>query len=183
MAPETENNPELTERQEQWRRLSDEVEDLADKLGKPIDEGIKEAVIGLHAHGIETAQSCEGHDDHGHALSMVLIESEEPPDREKDPALNEAWIASNRGLVEKVRAMVDEWYRSREEAGEVLAEERRLVLEPRGLYGAADLQSASQERLSALPETQRKKQAGEYRDEMRKFSEYMKERFLNGFSS
>lgn len=183
MSHEHEDGSELADRRARWARLEEEVDGLADKLGLPIDAGIKEAVVGLHAHGVKTSQSCEGHDDHGHALPMVLIEAEEPPDWQENEESRAAWTMANRAMVEKIQGIVDEWYYRRAKDGETLADEQRLVLEPRGIFGAADLQSASQERLSTLPKSQRKKQTGEYRGEMQKFSAYMRERFLSGMSS
>jgi len=42
-----------------------EVGDLRDACGEPIDEKIKELVIGLRRWGIKTLMSCEGHMGHG----------------------------------------------------------------------------------------------------------------------
>ncbi len=50
-----------------------EVELIVDKLGKPIEENIKELVIGLRFCGIETEQSCEGHSDRGASYPWVAI--------------------------------------------------------------------------------------------------------------
>ena len=43
--------------------IKKEVEDIKDRLGKPIEPGIKDLVIGLKRWGIETEMSCEGHED------------------------------------------------------------------------------------------------------------------------
>jgi hypothetical protein len=42
-------------------RISREVAKLTDSLGHPMDGGIVKTVVGLRVHGVETAQSCEGH--------------------------------------------------------------------------------------------------------------------------
>ena len=49
------------------------VDSIADKLGHPIDAGIRDALIGLKANGVETSGSCEGHDDHGAALPWQIL--------------------------------------------------------------------------------------------------------------
>ena len=41
------------------------MEDIRDRLGMPIDPGIKELVVGLCCWKIETTGSCEGHQDRG----------------------------------------------------------------------------------------------------------------------
>jgi hypothetical protein len=46
---------------------------VTDGLGKPIDAGIKPAVIALRALGLNTTMSCEGHMDHGIAGPWVDI--------------------------------------------------------------------------------------------------------------
>lgn len=61
---------ELVEmRRDTWLRspeeVTQEVNELTDRLGKPIDGNIKDLVIGLRMFGIETIQSCEGHLGHG----------------------------------------------------------------------------------------------------------------------
>ena len=53
--------------------IKKEVELIVDKLGHPIDPGIKELVIGLKFHGIETEQSCKGHNDWGFSYPWVSV--------------------------------------------------------------------------------------------------------------
>ena len=48
--------------EELTRKFSNEV---GDKLGKGIDNGAVQSVVGLNALGFETSGSCEGHLDHG----------------------------------------------------------------------------------------------------------------------
>ena len=50
-----------------------EVEKLQDKLGKPVEEHIKELVIGLRWCGITTESSCEGHEEYGAGYPWVKI--------------------------------------------------------------------------------------------------------------
>jgi len=53
------------EKEKRWAEIAERVEQIKDKLGKPIDAGIKEAVIAFQCLGFETRQSCEGHPDWG----------------------------------------------------------------------------------------------------------------------
>jgi hypothetical protein len=50
-----------------------QVDALADKLGEPVDIGIRVMVAALHMHGIATYASCEGHLDHGFPYPWVDI--------------------------------------------------------------------------------------------------------------
>lgn len=61
-------------KQQQWEELSQKVDTWTDRLGKPIDPGIKEVVIALNLLGIPTRQSCEGHLDWGLPYPWVDFE-------------------------------------------------------------------------------------------------------------
>ncbi len=67
----------------------DETNQLADRLGLGIDDGIKETVAALRMHGFDTTGSCEGHLDHGLAypwidigLSPGYVDVDQPDDPE-----------------------------------------------------------------------------------------------------
>lgn len=62
-------------RQQRWEELVAEIDQIKDRLGKGIDEGIKEVVIGLRALDVNVTQSCEGHDDHGTGGPYIDVES------------------------------------------------------------------------------------------------------------
>ncbi|MBU4512705.1 hypothetical protein KKD19_05735, partial [Patescibacteria group bacterium] len=49
------------DKEEQLRKIKEEVEKTKDRLGKPIEQGIKDTVVMLKAFKIEISQSCEGH--------------------------------------------------------------------------------------------------------------------------
>ncbi len=44
-------------------KIKNEVEDMKDMIGTPVEPHIKDLVIGLRKFNIETISSCEGHDD------------------------------------------------------------------------------------------------------------------------
>lgn len=71
------------ERKEKENRLSTirkEIDYTGDRLGYPIDEGIKETVVFLKALGIPTTSSCEGHSDNGLPWPWVEIAAENEPE-------------------------------------------------------------------------------------------------------
>lgn len=169
------------ERLRRWRELEQVVNEMADKLGLSIDEGIKEAVVALHAHGLETSQSCEGHDDHGAALPFVAVEADEPEGWYESEPLKRKWKEENERLAARLAELVEQWYSSRTEHGETIDPDARLELHPIGIYGAVRLEPRVQERASRLSPKERPGTAGPLRDEMHRFSGYLRERFLSGF--
>jgi len=62
------------EKQNIWNEWSKKVEKITDRIGYPIDPGIKESVIALNVFGIKTDGSCEGHLDRGLPYPWVDIE-------------------------------------------------------------------------------------------------------------
>lgn len=53
------------------------VDSITDRLGMPIDSGIKETVIVLRLLGFKTSQSCEGHSDRALPFPWVMIDCDE----------------------------------------------------------------------------------------------------------
>ncbi len=83
------------------KRISDEVDKLEDKLGKPIDPGIKKAVIYLNYLGFCTRMSCEGHTDWGACYPSVSIND---PDLSKN---QDQWWADVENL--EIFKLIDEY--------------------------------------------------------------------------
>lgn len=54
-------SPEQIEREQIWRAAEIVTERVTDKLGKPIDRGVRPLVTAFLAHGFRTCGSCEGH--------------------------------------------------------------------------------------------------------------------------
>jgi len=55
------------------KKIRKEVNLIKDGLDMPVDEGIKELVIGLHYCGIKTESSCEGHANRASQHPWVMI--------------------------------------------------------------------------------------------------------------
>ncbi len=51
----------LEEKRKRWDAVKGQVDNITDKLGKPIDEEIKELIVGLNIFGFRTSMSCFGH--------------------------------------------------------------------------------------------------------------------------
>lgn len=61
-------------KKQKWLEMKKTLEGMTDALGRPIDKGIQDMVLGLNLLGISTYQSCEGHvDEEGTASPWVYI--------------------------------------------------------------------------------------------------------------
>lgn len=85
------------------RRVRKEVDEITDALGKPIEKGIRELVIGLKRWGIETEQSCEGHYRWGTPYPWVTIPFKEA----RKLNLVVAW--QNRPVLENGKSNKNTW--------------------------------------------------------------------------
>lgn len=81
---------ERAERSRLWDEKNQEIDGITDRLGMPIDNGIKEAVIGLNLFGLTTSQSCEGHLDRGLPAPWIYIQEPGMPE-ERFIGENEAY--------------------------------------------------------------------------------------------
>ena len=91
--------------------LRRKVDLIADRLGKPIDVGVKEAVVALWAIGFETDGSCEGHSDHGVDYPVVYASAPVPENVDEDDLYEQSkWREANMLLRAKLEALLDEYY-------------------------------------------------------------------------
>ena len=74
MNPRFEQTNNNSEKQTKWNVTLSEVEKITDRLGKKVDEGIKETVVAFLVNGIKTDASCEGHLEHGNHYPYIHIE-------------------------------------------------------------------------------------------------------------
>lgn len=182
---EQESDQELAarrfEREQRLLEIAAEIDKIRDRLGKPVDEGIKDTLTALLAQGFETSGSCEGHDDQGRAVALpwVDIETAEPTDWKTNREARNVWVTKNQEQAGRIQRLLDEWYEQLEKAGAVIDPQSHLHLKPRGILGAMRLEPATPvEAITHGVETPYQL-SGPYRAEMQKFSEYLREKFLN----
>lgn len=111
-----------------------QVDRLADRLGMPVDDGIKSTVVALWVHGLQTTGSCEGHLDGGYPFPWVDIETPFPQGWEHDRKVRAKWRRENKEQVKPLRKLLDEFNKS---SGFPFP----LALIPRGSLGALRLQT------------------------------------------
>ena len=85
-----ENTKENQEKNLKLEGIRQEVENIGDRLGKPIDEGIKESVVMFKANDLPTSDFCEGHIERGLPVPYVEVSAPNEPE-ERFVGQNEAF--------------------------------------------------------------------------------------------
>lgn len=97
----SEHKPDISEKSEKeilWEKKRAEIDEIADRLGRGIDEKIKEAVTAFTVYEFSTSQSCEGHirgEEEGEPYPWVEIDAPEPENWEKDEENKKEWLMEN----------------------------------------------------------------------------------------
>ena len=178
-----------------WEHKLNEMEQLRDGMGKGLDQHIKETVAVLQLFGVHTQHSCEGHLDHGVAAPWIDIQS--PDLRLEEFFRHYGALCEKADVLEAVGevadAVYDEIYAIRKEIDRIEAREyrklipyleefyrgrnvsyeRRLIIDPRGRLTCQGgiLQPAEEKETQAL-------RLKKYQDEMRAFTEFLKNKFF-----
>lgn len=102
---------ELEKKQEVWNDKIKEIEEVEDRLGCPVDEGIKEAVIAFWVNNFPTRMSCEGHieiENEVRNSPYVFIGLEPPEESYVGQEEIEKKIAEQMGVpLEEAKRMTD----------------------------------------------------------------------------
>lgn len=217
---ESKNDIQL-EKQAAWDKVAEQVDKITDKLGKPIDPEIKEAVTAFIVNKFPTYDSCEGHiEKHSDKIIIlrprVSVGYDEPhqrfvneseirnriasqfgisPDKleENESAQRAYWDciqkhdvietpeyleirAKNRELEKLISDIIQAFYKDRE-----AQESIRLSIErigPAGHFSVITGKELSEEiEESDLKKFQEELQQAQ--EEMRTFTQFLKERFFN----
>jgi hypothetical protein len=170
------------EKKKHWEEEKKEVDRIVDGIGERVDEGIKEAIIALSLLGINTAASCEGHLDHGTGAPFIDIESklagaleekmEKASSEEESDKIFQELQMVNLEEGKKVLDLLEEFYQDRK----VPYYQRIIVV----LFGSclSRLESQGTGMQKIQPEDIKKQRLVEFQEEMKKFSEFLKEKFF-----
>jgi hypothetical protein len=159
-------------RQDYWEQKREEVDHLADGLGNPIDEDIKESVVALRAHEFPTYASCDGHGSSG---PWIQVEALAPEDWRESEAKQKEWQRENLRQRDRITELLNEFYRERQTPSDI-----RLALERHGIFGAFRIQSAGAEAIGDLSLSERQEKYRLYKKEMDDFTEFLRMKFFNG---
>lgn len=108
------------------KQAQTKADKIIDRLGMPIDKGIKKAVTGLWLNGIETTGSCEGHLLSGLPYPWVDIST---PKQETS-----AWKRANALQRKQVKNLLREFH-------DQFQTNYPLVLDSFGMFGAFRMQN------------------------------------------
>jgi hypothetical protein len=176
------------EKERAWQQQEQQVSRIVDRLGKRIDEGIKEAVVALRLLGFLTTASCEGHIDWGlpgpwidigevpKDIRKMFIETRKDPSKLDDQkkALIEETI--QKGVEEKARLveLLAEFYQNRS-----VPYDQMLTMQYAG-GDSAKLISQGTRVHKAYETNIRAERLNRYQHEMKTFTEFARNKFFYG---
>lgn len=71
---------EKVDKKKIWEKSVKELDFIADRLGMPIDENIKEAVVGMNLNGLPTTGSCGGHTGERYNFPYLMGQADGEPE-------------------------------------------------------------------------------------------------------
>ncbi len=178
--PEHQSNPE--NKLELWTSKTLEIDAITDRLGKRIDEGIKEVIIGLTLLNINTTASCEGHLDRGTFAPYIDIESPkakvlaerhhslETEDEER--SINKEIQKANLEELENFIPLLDEFYADRHSTFH-----QRLTIRAMP-WGWSRIQSGGTELQKVADKQLKSDRLLEFQKEMEAFKVFLKKKYM-----
>ncbi|MDX1608401.1 MAG: hypothetical protein R3251_04285 [Candidatus Spechtbacterales bacterium] len=174
-----------SEKEIAWKKNLTHVEQITDKLGKGIDENIKEPVAAFLVHGFTTFGSCEGHiaeegeEQWGFSYPWIEVYAPEPEgwkeaEGEEKEQLDNEWKAENLEQQSKMLDFLEEFYSGRETPFDA-----RLIFESIGAFGGFRVQSFGAEITEILPPEERSEKLKLYQKEMKDFGEFLKSKYFS----
>lgn len=190
-----------TQKEDRWQETAERISRTVDKLGLPIDEGIKETVTVLNALGIATRASCEGHLDFGTCAPWVDIASTDPRTDVSIVKLSQEAqrkCDENKKTEQEIRVIFAEVHKARcvvkayhiEERRKLLAYlaefyedrcvpyDRRLIIRPLGTDGKSRLESQGADCQEVASPEEKVQKLAEYQREMQDFTTFLKQKFF-----
>jgi len=165
------------EKDKEIQDMKRRVEKIEDKLGNPVDEGIKNTVVMFNICGFHTSQSCEGHpgEKHGTDFPWVQVGPEKPEKKEwkKDEQTRKIIKKKNKILKKNLIDLLNEFYKNRETSFGIMLSIDDMSYNFR-------VQSIAGEVMDIMSENDKKEKLKEMKGEMDDFTEFLKNKFLNG---
>ena len=162
-------------KEKKLKLVSLRVDGLGDKLGLPIDKGIRDTVVFLNALGFNTTSSCEGHlqGKHGYAAPWVDISPKQLSEVRRFKSDKELYRAQRKLNVFKGKsfALLNEFYRQRK-----VPYDRMLIVDKPFAF-ILRLQSNGLELLPPKNNPECKRKALSYKKEMQDFTKFLEKQF------
>lgn len=183
-----------------FEEITRSMSQITDQLGMGIDPGIFVSVVIFNALGFHTQQSCEGHLDHGKPAPWITFVTPEAdiPKRQATRLFAQGEQAEHIQGASNGDALYAEANRLRRQAEMLHAEDKRRLLEYLAAFYAAYrpsydrllvvyertpacsiLESQGASTLIGEPRETRASKLREYLEEMRTFTTFLKQRFLD----
>lgn len=174
-------------REQKWQDALKGVDQLADKLGLGVDEGIKETVAAFHVFDINTTASHEGKIDL-YPIPYIDVQSPDIGDLAKKLArledneeseleavlIHKEILTSNLNERKKIIHLLEEFYAERKVPYEV-----RLGIDSMA-RGWSRIQSQGAEfQEIENDENVRKQRLEQFQEEMRAFTDFLKNKYFN----
>ncbi len=184
ISPRAHMNPEQPnfdpEKEILWEQKLAEVNGITDRLGKGVDEKIKEPVAAFLVHKFPTSGSCEGHvaeegkDKHGLPFPWVKVCSTEPEGWRESEEKKKEWTIANVKEQQRMMGFLSEFYQGRETPSDA-----RLTFHGIGAFGGFRVQSSGAEMMTLLSPEEQKKKLELYRKEMDDFAKFLKDKHFS----
>jgi len=174
-----------SEKEIAWEEKLADVDKIVDRLGKGVDEKIKESVAAFLVHEFTTNDSCEGHiveegeEQHGLPYPWIEVYAPEPEEwikteGEKKKELEREWTVKNLEQQRKMMGFLEEFYKGRKTPFDA-----RLVFDKVGVFGGFRVQSFSAEMTAILTLEERKQKLALYQKEMNDFTKFLKDKYFS----
>ena len=178
------NEPIKSEKEIAWEKKLEEINNIADRLGKGIDENIKKSVAAFMIHEFTTDSSCEGHisegeeEQHGLPYPWVQVYADEPEgwseaEGDKKEAIEHEWRINNLEQQRKMMGFLEEFYKKRETPFDA-----RLAFDRVGAFGGFRVQSFGADITAVLTLEEQKEKLALYRKEMDEFTKFLRDKFF-----
>jgi hypothetical protein len=177
--------PVKSEKEIAWEKKMIEVDEIADRLGKGVDEKIKESVSVFLIHGFTTVGSCEGHvaeeckEEHGLPYPWIEVYAPEPEgwgeaEGDRKERLDQEWKIKNFEQQRKMMHFLEEFYRGRETPFDA-----RLTFDRVGAFGGFRVQSFGGEMTTILGPEEQKQKLALYQKEMEDLTKFLKGKYFS----
>ena len=159
--------------EEELKKIRERVDKMADALGKPVEEGIKETVTMLNAFDLITSGSCQGH--LGRGIGPWVEIYPRVPKVEKwydDEKLREKVIKQENYLSRKAIDLLTLFYEKRKVSFDAM-------LGFRGIGYGFRIQSHGAEIIGTFEKDEGKNKMKQYRKEMKDFTKFLRKNYRN----
>lgn len=157
------------------------IDKMTDKVGRGIDEGIKEGVVIFNLLGLKTTQSCEGHygqEEQGFPTPWIQVYPEEPDIENwyENEDLRVKVTKEKHELQANATGLLAEFYKDRNVSYDAM-----LGFSGIGYGFRIQNQGAEifDEITKDMTEEEKANKAAEYKKEMDNFASFLKDKYLN----